>query len=283
MDSTFDGSKWSHNVGAAEIGKLGKLAAEINEITNATAETVARAQIKVGRLLNEARAMIPGDLQFGKWREANTAITNKSTANKLMNLATQVGSGRITQELLDALPMSTLKELISAPDSVVESALRMVVVEGETPTREQVRTMNRDAKSGQAGDTTEPRELDGEAEVATQPKPAPTMAPRAPVIPPKQTENNRHVIDKIINMPLMQRVKHLDPSTNNEFFKVCKPLEWAFLVMGLDPDPATYPNIQVIEILQLAYTGELTAFNAEGEALVTKVIDRAVKMINAEY
>lgn len=287
LTSTLDGSKWSHNVDAASIGKLGKLAVEINSITNDAADTLAKAQIKVGRLLNEARALIPGDQQFGKWREANTMITNKSTANKLMNLATQVGSGRITQELLSALPMSTLKELISSPDSVVESAIRMVVDEGEAPTREEVRRMNKQAKEDggdglpdELGDISGARDVTPKANTA----PASTPGPKAPLAAPavNQTYNNRAAIEKMIAMPLMDRLRHLDPKVNIEFVKVCKPLEWAFLILGLDPDPASYPNIQVIEVLEAAYTAESGAFAKDAENLAN-IIKRAAAMIKTEY
>lgn len=261
MNSTFDGSKWSHGVDAASIGKLGKLAVEINKVTDDTAEAVARAQIKVGRLLNEARELIPGDLQFGKWREANTNITNKSTANKLMNLATQVGSGRITQELLDALPMSTLKELISAPDSVVTAAIRMVVEEDKPPTRDQIRAMSREEKA--PGGTEEPREVEPATNARPEPKPAPTMAPRSPATPPRQDVRAEQT--KLIELTTLDRLRALREFTPMKPYAGCKPLEWAWLVLGLDPDPSMLPNKNTLEFVVRGIDNEMTGQKDEEE------------------
>lgn len=278
--TTQDGSKWHHGVDGAGIAKLTKLATEINKVMDETATTVAKAQIKVGRLLNEARALIPGDLQFGQWREKNTPITNKSTANKLMNLAKQIGEGRITQELLDALPMSTLKELISAPDSVVASTIRMVVEEEKTPTREEVREMAKEAKEPIEGEhlPAEPKQKSNNTTGSQASHSAPG-APQKPTAPAAgQVMSSRAMIDLIIQKSLIERVRHLDPKGAAPYTN-CKPLEWAFLVLGLDPDPASYPNPQVIEILEAAYKSELDAFTKDSEELVT-ILERAVKMIN---
>lgn len=276
MTSTMDGSKWSHGVDAASIGKLGKLAVEINKVTEETATALAKAQIRAGRLLNEARALIPGDLQFGKWREANTSITNKSTANKLMNLATQVGSGRITQELLDALPMSTLKELISAPDTVVTAAIRMVVDEDTTPSRDQIRAMSREEKASGS-----PREIDG-AEPATsaraEPKTAPTMAPRAPATPPRVDVRAEQT--KIIAMDTLERLRHLAEYTPAKPYVGCKPLEWAWLVLGLDPDPAIVPSKSTLTYITRGLDNETTGERDE-ETLVDTV-NRADALIQRE-
>jgi len=283
--STQDGSKWYHGVDGAGIAKLTKISAGINEIVEATAKDVAKAQIKVGRLLNEARALIPGDLQFGKWREANTQINNKSTANKLMNLATMVGEGRITQEMVDALPVSTLKELISAPDSVLIH-IRDKLAENEPITRTTVRdaiketrdptpttvegeyeTINCDAMAPDAGADTAP------------PKPAPTIKP--PTAPAQPAGPNvRVVIGQIMMMDCVERLKKLDP-TKTEPWKGIKPVEWAWLVFGLDIDPAELPNRQSLLFIERGMDNEVTG-QADEERLL-KTITRAYDIIKKEY
>lgn len=279
--STQDGSKWHHGVDGAGIAKLTKISAGINEIVEATAKDVAKAQIKVGRLLNEARALIPGDLQFGKWREANTQIGNKSTANKLMNLATMVGDGRITQEMVDGLPVSTLKELISAPDSVLIH-IREKLAEDEPVTRNTVRDAIKDAKP-------QPVTIEGEHERVDDDEMAPKAGadtkPPQPIKPPTTPAQpagptSRQIIDKILGLDAVERMKALDPA-KGETYKGIKPVEWAWLVFGLDPDPASLPSVQTLIFIELGMDNELTGRNDEEQ--LTKTITRAYDLIKKEY
>ena len=296
MTSTMDGSKWHHGVDGAGIARLTKISAEINGIVDETSKSVAKAQIKVGRLLNDARALIPGDLQFGKWREANTTITNKSTANKLMNLAKQVGEGRITQELIDALPMSTLKELISAPDSVL-AYIRDALVEdpAQVPTRNEVRDLVRGDK--EQGDPAEITGKEGmhEAErrvMATQgdnDRPdVKTKAPTAPVSPPAPKIDHRSIADRIIRMPIQARFGALD-TTGNPPFPGCKPVEWAWMLFGLDIDPAILPNIAVIDTLREHYIDccadedIIDTNDILGAVHAASMVDRAYDLIKGDY
>lgn len=279
--STQDGSKWHHGVDGAGIAKLTKISANINEIVEATAKDLAKAQIKVGRLLNEARALIPGDLQFGKWREANTQIGNKSTANKLMNLATMVGDGRITQEMVDGLPVSTLKELISAPDSVLIH-IRDKLNDNEPVTRSTVRDAIAESKA-------DPVTIEGEHERAddemappkgadtkpAQPAIKPPIAPAQPAGP-----SMRQVVDKLFEMDCIDRLKALDP-TKTEPYKGCKPSEWAWLVFGLDPDPSSLPSRHTLLLIERGLDNEITG--DKDEERIAKTITRAYDLIKKEY
>lgn len=292
--STQDGSKWHHGVDAAGIGKLGKIAKEINEITDKTATTLAKAQINVGRLLLEARELIPGDLQFGQWREKNTAITNKTTANKLMNLAKQIGDGRITQDLLDGLPMSTLKELISAPDSVV-SHIRMLLKEDEVPvTRNTVRDAIAESKepvtiegeSTMLDDLKATDEMDG-GEAPHLPKvsegantPMPKVNPPATPNTPKVDVREQQI--KIIGMPTLTRLRVLKDYTPVKPYPGCKPLEWAWLVMGLDPDPAIVPNRTCLEHIASGEVSIIEQADSEDQKDLINVINRAEDLIVKE-
>lgn len=263
--STQDGSKWHHGVDAAGIAKLTKISTEINKVVEDTVSAVTKAQIRIGRLLNEARALIPGDLQFGQWREANTSINNKSTANKLMNLAKQVGDGRITNDLVEALPISTLKELMVAPDNVITTIREQLKEDPENlPTREEVREKIKEVKSPS----------NGSGSPATHS--APTAPVKAPPPAPQEIISVRVIVDKIIAKPLKERLKHLDPKGDAPF-KGCKPTEWAFLVFGMDPDPASLPNPQVIDILHEAFM-DLVNDDNHGS-----ILNRARELIDKEY
>lgn len=287
--STQDGSKWHHGVDAAGIAKLTKISAEINEITDKTATVLAKAQINVGRLLLDARALIPGDLQFGQWREKNTAITNKTTANKLMNLAKQVGEGRITQDLLDGLPMSTLKELISAPDSVV-SHIRMLLKEDEVPvTRDTVRDAIKESK--------EPLTIEGESTMLDDIKATDDMAPdddrpsqpkmaerkpTAPAAPNTPKVDVREQQIKIIGMNTLPRLRVLKEYTPTKPYPGCKPLEWAWLVLGLDPDPAIVPNEKVLEFIVDGLNDASETANADDSEELVKLVNRAHALVLKE-
>lgn len=292
LDSTIDGSKWHHGIGALEISRLTKISGEINTVTEETAVNLAKAQIRVGRLLNEARAMIPGDLQFGLWRAKFTSITNKSTANKLMNLAAQVGEGRITQEMLAVLPLSTLKELISAPDTVLAS-VQQKVLEGEVVPRSDIRgagktepeAVERTSEAVEHPESGEsagaPAELEGEP----QAKPA-IKAPTAPM-PPTPKIDPRSIAERIIKMKLMDRIVTLDP-TKQPPFPGCKPEEWAWMLFGLDIDPAILPNSAVIDTLREHYIGccgdeDIVDTDLIGAAQAAAMFDRAYDIIKEEY
>lgn len=279
--STQDGSKWHHGVDGAGIAKLTKLSGQINEIVEATAKDVAKAQIKVGRLLNEARALIPGDLQFGQWREKNTQINNKSTANKLMNLATMVGDGRITQEMVDALPVSTLKELISAPDSVLIH-IREKLADDEPVTRSTVRDAIKETREpltidhddGQDGSKYE------DDEMAPKEKQEPKK-PVPPAMPTSAGPTARQQINKILELQLVERLQRCD-TRKGETYKGIKPIEWAWLVFGLDPDPASLPSIDTIDMLKEAFDNRIELCCGENEHYVA-TIERAHNLIHGEY
>lgn len=284
-NSTMDGSKWHHGVGAADLGRLTKIGSEINEVFDKGLRDHARMQINIGRLLNDARVLIPGDRQFGQWREANTPINNKSSANKLMNLARQVGEGRITQTMIDGLPLSSLKELLTAPESVLGEITERLEA-GETPTRDEIRQTTREANGGSPDDT---RESDDEPEDAPTPPvdaaplreapesprqaaPAPqAKGPVSPASPPRVTQANE--VPKILAMTLLERLRHLDPDRMP--YDACKPEEWAWLVMGLDPVPAYNASPYVIEVLAADYQKAVEKSNTQNTDRLLYTIQKA--------
>lgn len=273
LNSTLDGKKWNHGVSADGIAQLGKISAEINDAFDAGLRSHVKMQIQIGRLLNDARQHIAGDLQFGQWRAQNTPITSKTSANKLMNLAKQVGDGRITQEMVAKLPLSNLKELMTAPDSVLGEVAGLLE-QGEQPTRDDIRGMVRAENSPESPDDGSPeggsmlddlRATDSadasESGPVEPPKPTPTPAaapaqakgPAAPAAPPRITPAS--MVPKILAMSLSERLTFLDPDRLP--YDGCKVEEWAWLVFGLDPVPAYLPGELVISVLYEHYAAAI--------------------------
>lgn len=269
LTSTLDGTKWNHGVNADGIAQLGRISSEINEAFDQGVRNHVKMQIQIGRLLNEARLHIPGDQQFGQWRAANTPINNKSSANKLMNLAKQVGDGRITSDMVAKLPLSNLKELLTAPDTVLGEVAGLLE-QGEQPTRDEIRDMVRaentpespDGGSPEGGSmlddlraTDEPDATENGPEAPPKPAPAPAApaqakGPAAPAAPPRITPAS--MVPKILAMSLTERLGFLDPDRLP--YDGCKVEEWAWLVFGLDPVPAYLPGELVVSVLYEHYS-----------------------------
>lgn len=72
---------------------------------NESARTAVSQYLIVGSMLQEMRDLLPGDLEFGRWRADNTSIS-KQWANKLMRAHKTYGTAPPV-----ALPISTLAEL----------------------------------------------------------------------------------------------------------------------------------------------------------------------------
>jgi len=290
LTSTQDGGKWHHGIGAAELSALSKISTEVADIFEKGVRDHVRMQIGIGRLLNEARVLIPGDLQFGQWRAANTPINSKTTANKLMNLAKQVGDGRITQQMVDGLHLSNLKELLTAPDSVLGEVTAKLEA-GETLRRDDIRELKAaentpgTAPDGSPGATTmlddlratdeddAPEKAPGEAPKAAPQTPQ-AKGPSSPAGPPRVTPASQ--IPSILSMTLIERVRRLDP--DRPPYDGCKPEEWAWLVMGLDPNPAYYPGTHVIEILGVEYGDLIEGSGAHDTDRLQHTLQRAEKI-----
>jgi|TARA_Y100000034_G_C6908939_1_gene422725 flagellar biosynthesis GTPase FlhF len=123
---------------ALSAENLSEYAQEIKQHYVETVAFMAEKQIKVGHLLLKARKEFKGDKEFGQWRADNTPIGSRQTAHKLMQLAEQHSNGRITAKQVEALPTSTLFELLSAPDSVL-ATVEDKIDDGEKVTAKVIR------------------------------------------------------------------------------------------------------------------------------------------------
>ena len=122
-----DQKGWANNTtnGALSLQTLDALADDIGKEIDKTHKVVARAQIKVGKLLLEARKEFPGDKEFGQWRKEKTPIKSAGTANDLMRVAETFSKA---PELVAACSFSVLRELVYCPEEVrkgVEESVKL--------------------------------------------------------------------------------------------------------------------------------------------------------------
>lgn len=291
--STIDGSKWHHGITADNLTKLRGLADEINTVVQGVVTEATKGQIKVGRLLVEAREMFPGDDQFGKWRQANTTIGSKESANKLMNLARQCGTGRITEDLVSSLSVSTLKELLTAPDSVIQK-IATRVAEGDIPSKNETREMVRESKGGGSSMLEDMQELDDvidleragcEVEPERQRAKVVNMkGPSEPAKPPVQShyDTRAKAVDTILKMKMAERIAKLGDMSKPPY-PSCLPVEWAWMVIGLDPSPAYMHSREAVDALHDYYTEQLDGPFIKNLEALQGTLKRAMDLIEEEY
>ena len=111
------GKGWTGRLSALSLSTLDALATDIGREIDKTHKAVARAQIKVGKLLLEARKEFPGDKEFGQWRKEMTPIKSRGTAFSLMRVAETF---KDAPELVAACSFSVLRELVYCPKEVRE-------------------------------------------------------------------------------------------------------------------------------------------------------------------
>ena len=132
------GKGWAGDLNALSLKTLDALANDIDKEIDKTHKAVARAQIKVGKLLLEARKEFPGDKEFGQWRKEKTPIGSQSAANDLMRVAETF---KDAPALVEACSFSVLRELVYCPKEVragVEESVRLGIA---PPTVAETRSM----------------------------------------------------------------------------------------------------------------------------------------------
>ena len=85
MDSSK--GKWHDEVDSKALAKLNEIRADIDAVTDDTILTIARARLRLGNLLAQARELLPGDRQFGQWRKDVLPDIPARTANTYLNMA----------------------------------------------------------------------------------------------------------------------------------------------------------------------------------------------------
>lgn len=221
-------NKWHAGLPAAVLTELAAKAEEISQIHADLVHHVVRQQIKVGQILLQARELFAGDKEFGQWREAATPVKSRQTAHRLMQLASQVGQGRITDKVIDALPTTTIFEMLSAPDSVVQAVEQSIDQStGAKPpvSQKQVRQMVAETKTDSSV------KLPG---VYTNIKTDP-VEPEEDAFIIKWRDRVQAPLHTRIAMFLESNEKMTD--------------EWAFTILGLCPFADFHPNLMTISYL----------------------------------
>ncbi len=238
-------------------GVLVEHAAKIHECHNETVKFMARKQIEVGRILLKARAEFLGDKEFGQWRESQTPIGSRQTATKLMALAREHEKGRITDKILDALPTSTIFELLSAPATVIE-AIEEKIDKGEKPSQKSVR-----------------------AEVRAEQEPEKSKSEKANEKAAKGKENqearkqdNTQFDDAQYNDVLQDTLPiRIAFARKNSVPRMTDELAW--VVFGIPPFAEGLPNEDVVNAVYSMYlNGKEFELKPDQEAILTKAYNR---------
>lgn len=161
LDST-KGNKWERAINAESLASLAQIATDIESTMIETVNTVAKARLKIGRLLNDARILFPGDKEFGQWRAKMVPDIKPRTANTYMRMAKEFKNG---PDLVEKMGWSVARELLGAPTEVKESILTQLDDGDYNITAKEAREIVDEAKgkpsqsSGTEKPTTPPPEL----------------------------------------------------------------------------------------------------------------------------
>ena len=130
--------------------------AGIEKTIKTAASNVANGYIDIGKALLQARALFPGDLQFGRWREQNTPIETSHMARVFMQTAERFGA----RKDLHRLPATAMRALLSAPDSVVDDIEQDIQDDKPVPSRKEVVERKKGAQEDPIPDDQEPKKDD---------------------------------------------------------------------------------------------------------------------------
>ncbi len=136
-------AKWAKGLSEDALSNLTLIKTQIGYTIDETVITVARARLKIGSLLLEARRQFLGDNEFGKWRAEVLPDLATRTASNYMAMAERF---KDAPEFIDHIGWTAARELISAPQAVVDEVVKKVE-QGEKPTTEEIKQ----AKSSQSG------------------------------------------------------------------------------------------------------------------------------------
>jgi hypothetical protein len=116
MTSTMD-TKWFKDVDAAGLSQLQEIGDKIEVIVQDTVTTVARARLRIGALLIDARLLFKGDKEFGQWRKEVLPDIAPRTANTYMNMAKHFKNA---PELLEAVGWNAAREFMASSSDLKE-------------------------------------------------------------------------------------------------------------------------------------------------------------------
>lgn len=260
--SKSNSEKWNFALSTADVKALRAIAVKIKSTVDKTADTVSKAKLTIGLELNNARAIMPNDKQFGEWARVNTPFDSSSTWNPLMHLARAKSDGVLTDEMLDNSSPAVLAKIIRLPDTTRDILLESVA-QGDAPRRDEVPTVaeaevmedeveqelieqHEDAISVTPAISTD--DIDAPLDVTTE-----DHMERAKEALKKKIASTPSVVDKIerkqanwaevIGGNWIERF-----STVKELRGIATDLECALAILGFDPDPQILPNQELVAV-----------------------------------
>lgn len=112
--------KWFNGITAENLNQLSTLADEVNQTIEVAVVHLVRCKMRIGRALNAAREIFPGDKEFGQWRAEVLPNISKTEATYCMKAEKTF---RSAPELIEKMGWSTMRELSYAPKSLVDKII----------------------------------------------------------------------------------------------------------------------------------------------------------------
>lgn len=166
---------WAHALDSAGIKKLHTLEDKIRKTAEDAVKSHVRYKMKLGGLMNEARDLFPGDLEFGKWRAEFAREFAPGVAPRTLNSMMQIAREfKDAPAAIEAMGWTTARELVNAPQAVMNKVYDLLE-SGEEVTAKDVKGMKADA-----ADSSQPDGADSPATIEGELIPADRMEATAP-------------------------------------------------------------------------------------------------------
>lgn len=216
--------KWTKGVDANALSDLAQIATSITDTIEDTVQTVARARMKIGKLLNEAREKFPGDNEFGKWRKACLPHLAGSTCNQYQRMAAEFKNA---PAVVEAIGWNVAAELMNSPDLRVKAWER--ATDDERPNMT-VKEAREEKKAKQDSHST-----------SSEKKPSPP-APEQIISSTKRKENADQLLTRILDRNTKGRIEAVLEGELDDFDDYSK----SAIIFGFGPSLCDQkPNMDV--------------------------------------
>lgn len=246
--------KWTHAVDAQSLTDLAEIAQKIQETVDETVLTVARARLRIGSLLNEARDKFPGDKEFGQWRKVVLPDLNPKTATSYQAMA---ASFKNAPDLVETMGWATARALINASPEVVKQ-VEAKVESGEKVTAADVQAI----KAGKPTPTSNP------APHSSSEKVAPPDPKHIDTSDKRKDRALRHVVDQ----PACRRIELILEGELDAFDEYSQ----SAVIFGFLPDICdSKPNMGTFIAVFDDVKRQVDEFGGERQEEYTQVINQA--------
>lgn len=133
-------SGWAHSLNAAALSSLRSIEDSLaSEVTDAIKSNI-RHKMKIGKLLNEARVLFPGDNEFGKWRQEFAKEHLPGAAPRTLNSYMQMSNQyKNSTEFVESIGWTTARELINAAPVIMKKVEQLVEIDDIAGAKEAAR------------------------------------------------------------------------------------------------------------------------------------------------